>query len=397
MPAKGCGSVEIIVVGAGAIGLGIAWRLAQRGDDVLVLDRAEPGGGASFHAAGMLAPVTEATFGEDALLELNLASARAYPAFLEELAATTGHDLASVAPGSLFVALDRDQQEALERLYEFQHNLGLPAAWLPGSRCRELEPGLHPDVRAGIRTSEQEVDPRALTAALGCALAAAGGRVRGGAQVAAIQQVGGRVSGVVLTTGEVIAARSVVLAAGCWSGGIAGVPEEVARAIRPVKGQILRLRPRLGDTLPVRHLIRTEEVYLVPRTSAPEGALRPRVQARRSDELVVGATVEEQGFDTSVTGGEVYELLRAAIEVVPGVREMELAEASAGLRPGSRDNAPLLGPVGPAGLVVATGHYRNGILLTPVTADAIATIVVEGGMPEVIAAFRPDRFAPACC
>lgn len=377
--------MDIIVVGAGAIGLGIAWRLAQQGRDVLVLDRAEPGSGASFHAAGMLAPITEATFGEDALLGLNLASARAWPAFIDELAAASGQTLTSEAPGSLFVALDRDQQEALERLYEFQRGLGLEAQWLRGSHCRELEPALHPAVRAGIRTSEGEVDPRALTAALQSAVTAGGGRVRGGAEVAGILECGGRVGGVVLATGEEIAAGCVVLAAGCWSGGIGGVTSEVAGAIRPVKGQILRLRPRLGEALPIRHLIHTEEVYLVARTSA-----------RRGDELVVGATVEEQGFDTSVTGGGVYELLRAATEAVPGIRDMELAEATAGLRPGSRDNAPLLGPTGPPGLVVATGHYRNGILLTPVTAGAIATLVCEGRVPEMITAFRPDRFARAC-
>lgn len=377
------------MVGAGAIGLGIAWRLAQRGRDVLVLDRGEPGSGASFHAAGMLAPITEATFGEDALLRLNLASAAAYPAFLLDLAAATGSSLASQAPGTLFVAVDRDQLEALERLYEFQRGLGLAVEWLRGSRCRELEPALHPAVRAGIRAAEQEVDPRALTAALGCAVAAAGGRVRGGAEVAGLLRAGDRIAGVVLTTGEEIAAPGVVLAAGCWSGGIAGVPQEVADAVRPVKGQILRLRPRLGEALPIRHLVRTEDVYLVPRSSPVRG-----------DEIVVGATVEEQGFDTSLTGGGVYELLRAAIDVLPAIREMELAEASAGLRPGSRDNAPLLGPAGPAGLVVATGHHRNGILLTPVTAEAIASVVCGGGVPEAIAAFRPDRFAASaspCC
>jgi glycine oxidase len=245
-------------------------------------------------------------------------------------------------------------------------------------------------VRAGIGAEEKEVDPRALTAALGCAVAAAGGRVRGGAEVAGLLWKGDHVTGVALTNGEEIAAPSVVLAAGCWSGRIAGVPEEVAGAVRPVKGQILRLRPRAGEALPIRHLLRTEEVYLVPRSSPARG-----------DELVVGATVEEQGFDTSLTGGGVYELLRAAIEVVPGVREMELAEASAGLRPGSRDNAPLLGPLfdggEAAGLVVATGHHRNGILLTPVTADAIASVVCDGVVPEAIAPFRPDRFARACC
>lgn len=378
--------MDTIVIGAGAIGLGIAWRAAQRGCDVLVLDRGEPGRGATFHAAGMLAPITEASFGEDALLALNLESARLYPGFLGELARTTGRTLGSTAPGTLFVALDRDRLEELERLYEFQVELGLAAEWLSADRCRELEPALHPGVRAGIAAAEQEVDPRELSAALLDALETAGGRVRPDAPVAGLLIEDGRVAGVRLASGEEIPAASVVLAAGCWSGGIEGVPVEVAAAVRPVKGQILRLRPRRGEALPVRHLIRTDEVYLVPRPSS-----------RRGPELAVGATVEEQGFDTSLTAGGVFELLRAAVEVVPAVRELELAEASAGLRPGSRDNAPLLGPAGPEGLVVATGHHRNGILLTPVTAAAIATVLTEGRVPDTIAAFRPARFAPACC
>jgi len=371
-------ALDTIVVGAGAIGLGIAWRAAQRGQHVLVLDRGEPGHGASFHAAGMLAPISEASFGEDALLALNLASARCYPAFLEELRAATGRALRSAAPGTLFVARDRDQLEALASLYELQVGLGLQVEWLDGGRCRDLEPALHPGVRAGVRAPEQEVDPRELTATLAAAVEAGGGRIRPGADVARLLEAAGHAAGVELTTGEEIPAGSVVLAAGCWSGGIGGVPKEVAGAIRPVKGQILRMRTRPGEPLPIRHLVRTEEVYLVPRAGG---------------QVVIGATVEEQGFDTSLTGGGVYELLRAAIEVVPGVRELELSEASVGLRPGSPDNAPLLGPAGPEGLVVATGHHRNGILLTPVTAEAICTVVTDGEVPEVISAFLPGRFA----
>jgi glycine oxidase len=370
--------VDTIVVGAGAIGLGIAWRTAQTGREVLVVDRDEPGQGASFHAAGMLAPITEATFGEDALLRLNLVSAAGYPAFLRELEAASGQQLASSAPGTLFVALDRDQLEALGRLHEFLADLGLEAAWLDGDRCRELEPALHPAVRGGVLAPEQEVDPRALTAALGAAVQAAGGTIRPKAEVSRLLVRGGRIAGVELAGGEELEGATVVLAAGCWSGEIDGVPEEVAASIRPVKGQILRLRPRPGESLPVRHLIRTEDVYLVPRAGG---------------ELVVGATVEEQGFDTSLTGGGIYELLRAAIEAVPGVRELVLTEASAGLRPGSRDNAPLLGPAGPQGLLVATGHYRNGILLTPVTADAIASLIADGAVPDLIAPFLPGRFS----
>jgi glycine oxidase len=406
IPAKGC-DVDTIVIGAGVIGLGIAWRVAQQGRTVVVIDRDQPGHGASFHAAGMLAPITEATYGEESLLRLNLASARRYPSFLAELEATSGQSLRSNAPGTLFVALDRDQAEALARLAELQSSLGLDSRWLDARACREREPALHPALRAALLAPEQEVDPRALTAALAAAVVAAGGTIRPGAEVTRLVRDGepapgepapgepapgepapgepasgeGAVRGVELTGGErllVDPGGTVVLAAGCWSGGIDGVPAHVAAAVRPVKGQILRMRPRPGDPPPLRHLVRTEEVYLVPRGGG---------------EVVIGATVEEQGFDRSLTGGGVYELLRAAIEVVPAVRDLELVEATAGLRPGTRDNGPLLGEAEP-GLLVATGHYRNGILLTPATADAIAALIAGKALPGEVAPFSPGRFAP---
>ncbi len=372
---------DAVIVGAGVIGLAIGWRAARIGLSVLVVDRDNPGRGASWVAAGMLAPVTEATFGEDRLLALTLESARRYPAFLAELADATGCELEAGAPGTLFVAVDRDQLEALRRLYEFQIDLGLPVEWLSGQRCRELELALHPATRAGILAPDREVDPRALTRALASALVAAGGRLRSGAEVTGIADDGGQVTGIRLASGEEIRSRRVVVAAGCWSTDLEGAPKSLATALRPVKGQILRLHTRRGDAPPLTHLVRTEEAYLVPR---PHG------------ELVVGATVEEQGFDTALTGGGVYELLRAAIEVVPAVRELELTEASAGLRPGTPDNAPLLGPAGPAGpegLVIATGHFRHGILLAPVTADAIASLLVKEEVPDEIRPFSPERFA----
>jgi glycine oxidase len=383
---------DTIVIGAGLIGLSTAWRAARAGHRVLVLDRDPPrepardadaahGSGATRVAAGMLAPVTEATFGEDALLALNLESARRYPAFLRELSEAAGVSLDHVSRGTLAVAVDRDQAEALRRLHEFQRSLGLEAAWLGNADCRALEPSLHPGIRGGVLVpGDREVDPRRVAAAAAAAAAAAGATIRSGAEVVALDVDGDRVRGVRLAGGEVLAAASVVLAAGCWSGTIAGVPPEVATSIRPVKGQILRLRARPGDPPPVSHVIRTEEMYLVPRTGGG---------------VVLGATVEERGFDRSLVAGAVYELLRAAAEAVPGVRELEIVEAGAGLRPGTPDNGPLIGSTSLDGLVAATGHFRNGILLAPVTADAVAVVLGGGALPSLTAPFTPTRFARA--
>lgn len=377
-------SYDAVVVGAGVIGLSIAWRASSLGLKMLVLDRGEPGAGASRVAAGMLAPITEAAFGEDALLRLNLESARRYPAFLADLGEATGQDLSPATPGTIFAAFDRDQLDATRRLHDFQRSLGLGADWLTGARCRELEPALHPGVRGGVlAAADRDVDPRTLLPALLAALRAGAGEVRHRSEVAGVEVRDGRVAAVRLAGGGRVPAGTVVLAAGCWSGGIAGVPGHVARAVRPVKGQILRLRPRPSAGLSpeeplLRHVVRSEEVYLVP---------------RRDGEVVAGATVEEQGFEATPTAGGVYELLRAAVEAVPGVREMELAEVSAGLRPGSPDNAPLIGPAGPEGLIVATGHFRNGILLAPVTADAVAAWLAKGELPPEVAPFAPERFA----
>lgn len=363
---------DAVIIGAGVIGLGIGYKARLLGLSTLVVERDRPGAGASGVAAGMLAPVTEATFGEEPLLRLNLDSARRYPAFVAEVTQASGIDLFSSVKGTMFVALDRDQLEALRRLHEFQVSLGLDAIWLKAHDARDLEPALHPSARAAIRAkADIEIDPRRLVAALEAAYLSSGGELRKGAGVTAL-----RAGGVTLEAGEEIPAARVVIAAGCWSGTIPGTPPEIAASIRPVKGQILRLRPRDKGHSILGHVIRTEEVYLVP----------------RSGEVVVGATVEEQGFDTTLTAGGVFELLRAADEAVPGLREFELAEASAGLRPGSRDNSPLLGPTSIEGVVAATGGFRNGILLAPVTAEAIATLLAKDEIPDEIAPFDPRRF-----
>ncbi|QNP73195.1 glycine oxidase ThiO [Streptomyces roseirectus] len=371
---------DVLVIGGGIIGLVTAWRAAQRGLRAAVLDP-EPGGGAAQVAAGMLAAVTELHHGEQTLLGLNLASARRYPDFVAELGEVTGHDVGYRRCGTLAVALDADDRAHLRELHALQRRSGLESEWLSGRECRRLEPMLAPGVRGGLRVDgDHQVDPRRLAAALLVACERAG-VVLHHAWAERLEVAGGRATGVHARGGTFFAAEQVVLAAGSLSGRLAGVPDAVRPPVRPVKGQVLRLTvpapyaPFLSRT--VRAVVRGSHVYLVPRANG---------------ELVVGATSEEQGWDTVVTAGGVYELLRDAHELVPGITELPLTETRAGLRPGSPDNAPLLGPTGLDGLLLATGHYRNGVLLTPVTGDVLAHALTSGELPEEARPFTPRRF-----
>ncbi len=350
-------SFDAIVVGGGIIGLSCAWRAARRGARVTVLDRERPPAGATRVAAGMLAPVGELSFGEPELLEMTLAAADLYPDFVAELEAATGMASGYERLGALHVALDRDEAAELRRVHDLQRSRGLGAKWLPPRRCRELEPGLTPSFHGGVHApDEAAVDPRALTAALLAALAGEGAELRTGVEVAAALLDGERIVGVRAGDGEELHAGAVVLAMGAWSGAAEWLPESARPPVRPVKGQIVELRP-LDGSAPCERIVASERVYLVPR---PDGR------------LIVGATVEERGFDTAVTAGGVHELLREAYRLLPDVAEMELVEAMAGLRPGTPDNLPLIGPGALDGLVLATGHYRNGILLAPLTAERVA-------------------------
>jgi glycine oxidase len=371
-------AADVVVVGGGVVGLGVAWRAAQAGVAVTVVDPA-PGRGASWAAAGMLAPVTEVHYGEQALLRLNLAAADRWPAFAAELEEAAGTPIGYRRCGTLTVARDADDNAALEDLYRFQLGCGLQVERLRSRDCRRLEPGLAPSVRGGVLApGDHQVDNRAMAGALAAAGERAGVRlVAGRAAELAVDR--DRVTGVVLAGGERLAAGTVVLAAGCWSRDLGGLAAELLPPVRPVKGQLLHLRGPAADPL-CRRNVRGLEVYVVPRADG---------------RVVVGATVEEQGFDARVTAGAVHDLLRAAFELLPDAAELELVETVAGLRPGSPDNAPLLGPAGVDGLVVATGHYRNGILLAPVTADAVAELLATGRVPAAIAPFRPDRHAAA--
>jgi glycine oxidase len=369
-------AADAVVVGGGVIGLAIAWRAAGAGMTVSVVDET-PGQGASWAAAGMLAPVTEVHYGEDRLLALNLDAAGRWPAFAAEVEEAGGHPVGYRPGGTLAVARDADDNAALEDLYRFQLRCGLEVERLRSRECRQLEPGLAPGIRGGVLAAgDHQVDNRALVQALLIACRRAGVRLLTG-RVAELAVDRDRVTGVVLADGTRLPAGSVVLAAGCWSGGLGGLAAEALPPVRPVKGQLLYLRGSASDPLCTRN-VRGLEVYVVPRDDG---------------RVVVGATVEEQGFDTRVTAGAVRDLLRAALELLPDAAELELLETVVGLRPGSPDNAPMLGPAGPEGLVVATGHYRNGILLTPVTGDAIAELLATGRVPDLIAPFTPGRFS----
>jgi glycine oxidase len=366
---------DVVVVGGGVIGLSAGWRAAERGMRVCVVERDRAATGASAVAAGMLAPVGEATWGEEPLLNLALASARLWPEFAAHLETASGLPSTYQQAGALHVALDRDEAEELRRRWELHERLGLDSEWLGPRRCRELEPGLSPSCVGGLHApSEASVDPPALCAALAAALRAAGGELIEGAEVTGLDTSGAAVAGVRLAHGGQLAASAVVLAAGSWSSAT-WLPEQARPLVRPVKGQILTLR---GAAEPVvGRIVAGERFYAVPRADG---------------RLLVGATVEERGYDTTVTAGGVLELLREAYRALPEIAEMELVASRAGLRPGSPDNAPLIGPGAIDGLILASGHFRNGVLLAPVTADAVAALLAGERPRADLGAFAPGRF-----
>jgi glycine oxidase len=373
-------SFDVAVVGGGAIGLGVAWRAAQRGLRVIVLERGEPGGGTSHVAAGMIAPVAEAQPVEQRLLRLNLASARMYPEFIEELAEASGRDPGYRQSGTLLVARDRDEAEALDRELAMRQRLELGVRRLRASEARRLEPGLAPTLRLALEVPDDHaVDPRKLTEALTAAVLSAGGLVRTHTEVTGLLRAGEHVSGVRLHDGTTVDADQVVIAAGVWSERIDDIPPEGRVPIRPVKGQIMRLRDPSGPGLLTR-VVRVQSWYLVPRGDG---------------RYVLGATMEERGFDTTVTAGATFELLREASELVPGISELVIDELSAGLRPGTSDNSPAIGPSTVPGLHYATGHYRHGILLTPITAEIVAGALAGSEPSSLALEFSPRRFVAA--
>jgi glycine oxidase len=368
----------VVIIGAGVIGLAVGWRALDHGLSVVIVDRGAPGQETSRVAAGMIAPVSEASPSEPELLALGQASAALYPRFVDRLQYTAGFDVGYRAYGTLFVARDDDERGVLERELAFRRQLGLPVRRLLASEARAIEPALAPTLRLALSIEDDHaIDPRALTGALLAAFERAGGEVLTGAAAASVSIAGDRVAGVELAGGTALRTEQVVIAAGPWSGDGFGLPEEAQVPLRPVKGQILALRDPAGPGM-LEHVLRMQPGYLVPRGDG---------------RYVLGATLEERGFDQSATAGAVFELLRDATELVPGVSEWVIDELMVGTRPGTPDNLPILGPSPMlGGLHWATGHHRHGIMLTPLTADLIVAGLTNQALPELAAPVAPGRF-----
>jgi glycine oxidase len=374
----------VAIIGAGVVGLGIAWRLAARGVAVSVFDKGAAGAGATHAAAGMLAACAEAEPGEEALVALGRDSQARWPAFAKELQQASGIDVELRREGTLVIALTADDQARLFHHLEFQKKLDLPLQWISAAETRRREPHLAGKLAGAVFSPEDhQVDNRKLATALRIAAQAAGAAIHEHQPVATISVTGKRVDGIVLADGSKHAADTVVLAAGAWSRGIAaGIAELAPQArppVRPIKGQMLALRMDPAAPL-VNHVIWGPGIYMVPRLDG---------------RLIIGATVEEKGFDSTLTAGGLLTLLEAAWRAVPSIEELPIDEMWVGHRPGSRDDAPILGPAALDGLVYATGHHRNGILLAPVTADTIARLVLEGTLDPAIRPFGMERFTPA--
>jgi glycine oxidase len=363
---------RVLIVGAGIIGLSIGWELARAGCRVDLFDRDEAGQAASRVAAGMLAPDAELEFEETTLHALNTESRRRWPDFASDLEADTGVDVGLRTEGTFIVADDRDAAEALRRRYRFQRGQDLEVEWVSGEEARADEPFLAPRLSAAVWSPhDHQVNNRAVVEALRQGVTQHGGRLHEHTPIEAVDPDPARPA-VVTAAGDRVTGDTVVVAAGAWSRSIDGL--DGALPIRPVKGEAMALD--MGAAFDLRHVVRGPEAYVVPKSDG---------------RVVVGATAEEKGFDDDVTARGLYENLEGGWEVVPGLLDLPVACTCASFRPASRDNAPVLGPAAP-GVVAATGHYRHGILLTPITAQEMARYVLTGTLSDWIDPFRPDRF-----
>ena len=370
-------AARVAIIGAGVCGLAIGWRLAQAGVAVEIFERGRAGRGATWASAGMLAAAVEAEPGEERLLEITRWSQALWPDFAAELEAAAGQGIGYRGEGTLVVAPTRDDAARLRATFDYQTGLGLALDWLTPAEARRREPYLGANLAAAVfSAADHQVDNRRLAVALRGAFLAAGGRLHEETAVTAIETAAGRVTGLEAGARRV-AADWVVLAAGAWSAELPGLPEAARPPVRPVKGQALALAMDPAAPL-LSHVLWAPGIYLVPRA---EGS------------LIIGATVEEKGFDETLTAGGVFALLEAAWRALPTVEELAIEDMWVGFRPTSRDDAPILGPTPVDGLLLATGHHRNGILLAPATAEAIGRAILSGDLPAAARPFTLARFA----
>lgn len=371
-------SNTVVIIGAGVMGLGLAWKLAKAGRSVVVLEKDRPGAGASSAAAGMLAPMAELQYDEEPLLNFSLASQRRWPSFVEELEADAGMSVEYETSGTLLVAWDRDEAEDLKRHYEYQQEMGLNVQWLSGRGLRRLETMLSPRIVGGVHCADDvQVSNRRYVEALEIAARTYGAEIRSGVEVEALLYDGDEVRGVRTAKGEEIVAQTTVVASGAWSHSL-GIKGVVPLHIRPVKGQMMALQMDPKNPI-LRHVIRRrlEGIYLVPKLDGT---------------LVIGGTSEEMGFDERITAYGLRHLLDHAFEIVPGIDELAVKETWVGFRPASSDSGPLLGRSSVPGLAMITGHFRHGIQLSPLSIDVVSDAILHNELPEVARPFVPARF-----
>jgi len=364
-----------VVIGGGVIGLATGWQLLRRGIAVTIIERETAETSAGWVAAGMLAPHAEAGFEDPDTLQLGLKSLEMYPEFLQQLRDDSGHDVHLDTRGAMMIGFDRDDEGRLRRLYDFRRELDLRVEWLTASEALDREPLLSPKVTCAIWLPEDsQVNNRSMIRALAEAVRARGGTILENTPATSIVVNGGRVSSIVAGDRR-IDATNVVLSAGCWSNQIDGLPDSDRPPVRPVKGQIVSLR--MDEHFVPAHVIRAPDVYLLPKDDG---------------RLLVGATQEEMGFDTTPTAGPVMRLLERAWEAMPSIYDLPIESIDVGLRPGSRDHDPIIGRGAIENLYHASGHHRSGILLAPVTAIGIADMASGRTAPDVFAPFGPSRF-----
>lgn len=370
---------QVIIIGGGVCGLAIGWELAEAGKAVTILERGRCGQEATHAAAGMLAAAAECEPGEEQLLQLTRWAQQLWPGYLDRLETSSGQRPDYRDEGTLVVALNRDEVERLRFRHEFQTSLGLPLRWLEAAELRQREPHLRQSAAAAIFSAEDhQVDNRQLAESLKQAYLNAGGSLREECEVEALDCSDPARKRISLGNGDILETKTVVLAAGAWSRGLPGLPEEAMPPVRPLKGQSLALQMVPHSPL-LEHVLWTEQIYCVP---------------RRDGRLIIGATVEERGFDDSITAGGIYALIEGARRALPGIEDLPLIECWSGFRPGCRDDAPVLGETAVPGLHLATGHHRNGILLAPVTGHCIAQEILTGALPEAARPFTLARFKP---